>query len=243
MNARLQSGHGTVGWIIALGTIILIGAFFLMNSDESESEITSTSGISDKATIGNTTNTPTPNTPPPSTPTAPEMMDDKDSMKEEMEETMEGHSPDDMMDDKEMMDDGAEMMDKKKDEMTDETMDDTAEPTAVIEAADPQPLAAGVYTEYSKDKVASAADGTTLVFFHASWCPSCNTLDKDLVANEANIPADVTILKADFDSQTELKKQYGVTKQHTLVEVDADGNKIRTLTGLTNSLDQVLKQL
>jgi hypothetical protein len=46
-----------------------------------------------------------------------------------------------------------------------------------------------------------------------------------------SIPAGITILKTDYDSETELKKKYGVTTQHTLVQVDKDGNLIKKWSG------------
>jgi hypothetical protein len=41
----------------------------------------------------------------------------------------------------------------------------------------------------------------------------------------------VSILKVDYDKETELKKKYGVTYQHTLVQVDKDGNLIKKWSG------------
>lgn len=105
------------------------------------------------------------------------------------------------------------------------------------------PLAAGTYTDYSPNKVSAAADGPTVIFFHAAWCPTCRALENDIEANLSNIPPGVTILKADFDSETELKKKYGVVRQHTLVQIDANGNLIKTLTGPSNRLEQVVDQL
>ena len=34
------------------------------------------------------------------------------------------------------------------------------------------------------------------------------------------------LIKVDYDTEKDLKKQYGVTIQHTLVQTDSDGNKI-----------------
>jgi thiol-disulfide isomerase/thioredoxin len=64
-----------------------------------------------------------------------------------------------------------------------------------------------------------------ILFFHAQWCPACRTLEKDILSHE--IPKNVQILKTDFHSYPELKKKYGVLTQHTLVEVDAEGNMLK----------------
>jgi thiol-disulfide isomerase/thioredoxin len=100
----------------------------------------------------------------------------------------------------------------------------------------------GSYEPYSSDKIARAASGKVVLFFHAPWCPTCRQLDGNIQANLSNIPDGVTILKTDYDSETALKKKYGVTYQHTLVQVDADGNLITkwagspTLTSLLGSV-------
>lgn len=87
----------------------------------------------------------------------------------------------------------------------------------------------GTYEEYSAEKIA-ANDGAVLDFY-ASWCPSCRALEKNILENADEIPSDVAILKVDYDSETELKKKYGVTQQHTLVQVDKDGNQIAKWVG------------
>ncbi|PIT86744.1 MAG: hypothetical protein COU33_01440 [Candidatus Magasanikbacteria bacterium CG10_big_fil_rev_8_21_14_0_10_43_6] len=91
--------------------------------------------------------------------------------------------------------------------------------------------ATGSYEAYSADKLANAHTGDVVLFFHAGWCPTCKTLNSALEASRANIPAGLTILKTDYDTQTELKKKYGVTYQHTLVQVDANGNMLKKWNG------------
>lgn len=90
---------------------------------------------------------------------------------------------------------------------------------------------AGSYEAYSRDKLSRAENGDVVLFFHASWCPSCRGLNKDIENNITSIPNNVTILKTDYDTETELKKKYGVTSQHTLVQVDKDGNLIKKWSG------------
>lgn len=125
------------------------------------------------------------------------------------------------------MEDEAEMMDE-------DAMMDDATPAATV---------SGTFEAYSPEKLALAADGDVVLFFHADWCPSCRGLEDDLNAQLSQIPANTHILKLDYDTETELKRQYGVVRQHTLVVVDANGAEIKKLTGLTNTLDQVLTQI
>ena len=89
----------------------------------------------------------------------------------------------------------------------------------------------GTYTIYSADTLAMAQKGKTVLFFHASWCPTCRTADADIVKNVATIPAGATILKVDYDKEVALKQKYGVTNQHTFVEIDASGNLVEKWSG------------
>ncbi|MBM3272066.1 thioredoxin family protein [Candidatus Kaiserbacteria bacterium] len=84
----------------------------------------------------------------------------------------------------------------------------------------------GSYVAYAPERLADAVKGKVVLFFRAGWCPTCRSLDKDIRANAAKIPAGVTILDVDYDTATSLKQKYGVTSQHTLVQVDAQGNQI-----------------
>ena len=80
------------------------------------------------------------------------------------------------------------------------------------------------YMEHSD--AAMHHDGRTVLFFDASWCPDCQKLKNALSTEHDVIPADVTVVDVDYDSHNDLRKQYGVTMQHTFVEVDAQGNKV-----------------
>lgn len=105
------------------------------------------------------------------------------------------------------------------------------EDSSAIEAGDTEPTTAGSYEEWSPEKTALAADHDVVIFFHASWCPSCRALDKNIKENENDIPSDLVILKADYDTATEMKQQYGITTQHTLVQIDQDGSMITKWSG------------
>ncbi len=122
-----------------------------------------------------------------------------------------------------MMKDGAEEA-MKKEEMMDSEMK------------------MGSYESYSSEKLARAETGDVVLFFHASWCPSCRGLSTNIEGNLKSIPEGVSILKLDYDKETELKKKYGVTNQHTLVQVDVNGNMIKKWSG-GGSLDDLLSQI
>jgi thiol-disulfide isomerase/thioredoxin len=89
----------------------------------------------------------------------------------------------------------------------------------------------GSYETYDPSKLALAEDGTVVLFFRADWCPTCRALDADIRAHLEAIPQGLTILDVNYDSYTDMKKKYGVTYQHTLVEVDAAGNMMKKWSG------------
>lgn len=100
----------------------------------------------------------------------------------------------------------------------------------------------GTYESYAPEKLAKAETGRVVLFFHASWCPTCRALNSDIEASKSEIPGDVTILKTDYDTETELKKKYGVTTQHTLVQVDKDGNMLTKWSG-GSTLESIISKL
>lgn len=106
-------------------------------------------------------------------------------------------------------------------------------PIETAPAAEPEPTpegdattdaettsAPGDYLDYYDGAIAETP-GLKVLFFHASWCPKCRALDEDIEANA--IPTGMTIFKVDFDTATDLRQQYGVTLQTTIVYVDDDG--------------------
>jgi thiol-disulfide isomerase/thioredoxin len=99
----------------------------------------------------------------------------------------------------------------------------------------------GAFLAYSEEAAANA-NGDTVIFFAADWCPKCQQLKNDIQANSASIPEGVTILEADFDDEVALKRQYGVTLQHTLVQIDANGDAVNTWSG-SSTLDDILAEI
>ncbi len=95
------------------------------------------------------------------------------------------------------------------------------------------------YETYEPSALAFANKGNVVLFFRASWCPTCRALDRDIENNRNNIPKDLLILDVDYDEYKDLKKKYGVTYQHTLVQVDANGNLIKKWSGSPTLADLI----
>ncbi len=113
---------------------------------------------------------------------------------------------------------GADMVVEEDGHMHDSMMDDHM-------------MSQGSYEAYAPEKFAKAHDGHVVLFFRASWCPTCKALDSDIKGHMSDIPEGVTILDVNYDTETALKQKYGVTYQHTLVEVDSQGNMISKWSG------------
>lgn len=83
----------------------------------------------------------------------------------------------------------------------------------------------GTYESYESSKLALANAGNVVLFFAADWCPTCRAADANL--RDSAIPDGVHVLKVNYDTATDLKKKYGVTYQHTFVQVDAEGTQLK----------------
>ena len=98
-------------------------------------------------------------------------------------------------------------------------------------------MAAGAYltkAEY-QSQMAERAGTKVVYFFHAPWCPTCRATEKAI--EEDGIPAGLTVVKVDFDSETDLRTTYGITQQHTFVQVDEDGDELAKWTGSITGAD------
>lgn len=104
-------------------------------------------------------------------------------------------------------------------------MDDNAQDTIT--------QSAWSYETYSASAVTSAlsAGKSVVLFFHASRCPPCRALEAQINAN--TLPDNTVVFKVDYDNSTDLKKQYGVTTQHTLVRIGSDWSMVSKNIGGT----------
>ena len=108
-----------------------------------------------------------------------------------------------------------------------------------IQDSEPAP---GQYLNSTSAELASITSDTRVVFFKADWCVTCKALEKDIESNLGSIPEGTAIIQVDYDTETDLKSKYGVTRQHTLVQIDVNGEMIDSW-GLSRTLDDVIEQI
>ena len=88
------------------------------------------------------------------------------------------------------------------------------------------------------DSAAMMADeAPTVLFFYASWCPSCKAAARELQANPGKLDG-INLLIVNYDESRDLKRRYGVTYQHTIVVIDSDGDAVTKWNG--GSVDDIV---
>ncbi len=113
------------------------------------------------------------------------------------------------------------------------------EEAATEEAVAPPAGAYVDYADYTSDPQAFDG-GDVVLFFNASWCPTCQEAVKNLEG--ADFPDGLTVVSVDYDSNLDLRRKYGVTTQHTFVQVDPDGEQVAKFTGST-TISQIQDEL
>jgi thiol-disulfide isomerase/thioredoxin len=88
------------------------------------------------------------------------------------------------------------------------------------------------YLPYTQ-AVYDSAQGKRIVFyFYATWCPSCQVANTEFMASPEKIPEDVLVLRINYNDpdtdqlEKNLATKYGITYQHTFVQVDSQGREL-----------------
>lgn len=100
---------------------------------------------------------------------------------------------------------------------------------------------AGEYKEYDEKIFIADSDMKRVYFFYADWCSTCRPLDVEISKRKEEIPEGVVIYKTDYDTETTLKQKYGITYQHTFVQVDENGEEVVKWTG--GDMDELLTKI
>lgn len=118
----------------------------------------------------------------------------------------------------------------------------TADDKQVVDTVEEAEATSPSLIPYSSQALSDAEGKRKVLFFHASWCPTCQAAVKDFDENASKLPADVVVFQTDYDREDALKKKYAVTYQHTFVQIDDSGNEVTTWNGggVDRLLDSVL---
>lgn len=137
-----------------------------------------------------------------------------------------------MMEEKAMMKEESKsdqaLMDGKKDMMPEKKMEGSSEGKM---------MAQGKYMEYAPGVLEESKMTKRVLFFYASWCPNCRPVDEELRTKMSEIPAGVTVIRVNYSdpstdqAEKDLAAKYGVTYQHTFVQIDQDGNVVAKWNG------------
>jgi thiol-disulfide isomerase/thioredoxin len=96
-------------------------------------------------------------------------------------------------------------------------------------SAETAPARATVLSFESEAQVNTlAAQGKTVVFFFATWCPNCRATVAELNERWAEVDPALTLVIADYDKESALKAKFGVTYQDTFVLLDAEGDAVKS---------------
>lgn len=95
--------------------------------------------------------------------------------------------------------------------------------------------------QYEANK-AAYTDENVVLFFNAQWCSTCKSARANFEANLAGFPADLTIVLVDYDTALDLRKTYGVTLQHTFVQVDVNGKELAKWSG-SKTIEEVVENI
>jgi hypothetical protein len=95
----------------------------------------------------------------------------------------------------------------------------------------------GQYTDYQTELFARAENSRVVIVFLAGYDPTSQILEEDLKNKSSVIPADLTIMKANFEEKTNEASRYGVISPATVVQIDKNGNLLRKQAGLLSLQD------
>ena len=113
-------------------------------------------------------------------------------------------------------------------------------PSAAMSHSESASRSYTTYDQYQASKD-TYADSKVVLFFNATWCPACRAINEALTSDPGKIPARTTVVSVDYDQHTDLRQRYGVTTQHTFVQIDSQGEKVRQWA--STSTDALLEEL
>ncbi len=131
-------------------------------------------------------------------------------------------------------------MNSSPDAMSSDAMSPAPSPSAAMSHSEAASQSYITYDQYQASKD-TYADPKVVLFFNATWCPDCRAINEALTSDPGKIPAGTTVVSVDYDQHADLRQRYGVTMQHTFVQINSSGDKVRQWA--STSTDGLLKEL
>lgn len=131
------------------------------------------------------------------------------------------------------------MMTKQDEMMQDDPMktDDSMMKEESMGSGDKKMEQTSRYLPYTPTVLVDAASARRVLYFYASWCPTCIPANADFEKNASMLPSDLTLIRVNYndpDTDAEekaLATKYGITYQHTFVQIDSEGKEITKWNG------------
>ena len=133
-----------------------------------------------------------------------------------------------------------------EDKMMEKT-ESTTIPEKKVSETDGAMMAKGAYVEYGPNVLEGSKATKRVLFFYASWCPLCKPADAEFRDRMSEIPEGVTVIRVNYNdpstdqAEKDLAAKYGVTYQHTFVQIDGQGNVVTKWNG--GKIAELLKNI
>jgi thioredoxin-related protein len=103
-------------------------------------------------------------------------------------------------------------------------------------------LGNGVYDIYDDELIKESKDKTIFLYFYSDSCGECRALQDDIQTNVRDIPEDLIIMKVDIVARGDLKDEYNIEKENTLVQIDSEGKELKKLE-TKKSLKEIIAEI
>ncbi len=95
--------------------------------------------------------------------------------------------------------------------------------------------------DYSTESFEGSKTTKRILFFYSDQAPKSVTLGQEITLLSDKIPENVTILRVNYDSETELKTEYKILIPGVLIQIDQDNREIFRWTD--DKFEDVLKSI
>lgn len=93
-----------------------------------------------------------------------------------------------------------------------------------------------MYIDYHADQLdRHLGKDPIILFFHAEWCPLCRKSEAVIQEGFESLEGGVIWMKVDYDTELELRKEYGITYQDTFIVLNAEGEEVERQNGVRST--------